>query len=71
MCYEQFDDGSNYNDEKGHLLMFRKEPGKGGTIEGIQLGLNSESLITWLLAVQRVQRNLQYSSTLVERHLPF
>lgn len=52
MCHKQCDDYTNYNDEKGHLLMFREKPGKGSTERGILLGLNSGSLIIlaiWLL----------------------
>lgn len=52
MWHKQFDDYTNYNGEKGHLLMFREKPGKGSTEKGILQGLNSGSLIIlaiWLL----------------------
>lgn len=52
MCRKQFDSYTNYNGEKGHLLMFREKPGKGSAEKGILLGLNSGSLIIlaiWLL----------------------
>lgn len=45
MHHKQSDDGTNYKDKKGHVLMFRKQPGKGSIVEGIQLGLNSGCLI--------------------------
>ena len=49
MHHTQFDDWTNYNDEKEHLFLFRKEPGKGSIVEGIQLGLHSGCLIIFAL----------------------
>lgn len=51
--HKQFDDCTDCNDEKGHLLMFRKKTGKGSTVEGFSWDWTQGAWLSWLFGYSK------------------